>query len=223
MPLRRSSCATVETSRAPVAPSGWPMRDRAAVDVHLVRAGCRDRGSDGITCAANASLNSTRSILSAAMPACLSAFFVDGIGPRPITCGFTPATPMPTMRASGVRPSFARLLLAHQQRSGDAVVGRARVAGGDDDLLAAEADHALHRLERAELLGGGVGANALVAVEEHDLAGLRSRPSCPARRRPDPRPRAGRSRPCRCPSRRRRRLAVALGRELRRAPRALRP
>ena len=57
--------------------------------------------SDGSTCAANASLNSTRSIWSAVMPAWRNAFLLDGIGPRPMTCGFTPATPMPTMRASG--------------------------------------------------------------------------------------------------------------------------
>ena len=28
-----------------------------------------------------------------------------GIGPSPITCGFTPATPKPMMRASGSSPS----------------------------------------------------------------------------------------------------------------------
>ena len=39
------------------------------------------------------------------MPACASAFFVDTIGPRPISWGFTPPTPIPMIRASGSRPS----------------------------------------------------------------------------------------------------------------------
>ena len=62
-----------------------------------------------MTCAANASLNSTRSIWSAVIPAWRNAFLVEGIGPRPITWGLTPATPMPMMRASGVRPSSRAL------------------------------------------------------------------------------------------------------------------
>ncbi len=103
-PLRRSSWATVRTRRAPVAPSGWPM----AIEPPFTftrSSGMPSSLQLGMTWAAKASLNSTRSILSAVMPAWRSAFLVEGIGPRPITCGFTPAMPKPTMRASGWRPS----------------------------------------------------------------------------------------------------------------------
>ena len=89
-----------------------------------------------------------------------------------MSCGFTPPTAMPTMRASGSRPRFERLLLAHEQRGGDAVVGRAGVAGGDDDLLVAEALEPVIGGQGGELLGGGAGPHALVAIEEDRLAAL---------------------------------------------------
>ena len=50
-------------------------------------------------------MNSTRSIWSMVSPAYFMAFLVAGTGPRPITWGFTPATPNPIIRAKGSRPN----------------------------------------------------------------------------------------------------------------------
>ena len=62
--------------------------------------------ADGITCAANASLISTKSIWSMVMPARFSAWRDASIGPRPMISGFSADTPDETIRAIGFSPSF---------------------------------------------------------------------------------------------------------------------
>ena len=92
--------ATVVTRRAPVAPSGCPMAREPPL-TFTFSIGIPSSRMDGITWAAKASLNSTRSIRSAPIPAWARAFRVETIGPMPISWGFTPPTPSPTIRARG--------------------------------------------------------------------------------------------------------------------------
>ncbi len=87
--------------RAPLAPSGCP-RAIAPPDT-LTRAGSRPSSRmQGMACAANASFNSTRSRSATESPRRASSFLVAGTGPSPMQLGSTPATAVPTMRASGV-------------------------------------------------------------------------------------------------------------------------
>ena len=65
-----------------------------------------------------------------------------------------------------------RLLLAHQQRHGDAVVRRAGVAGGDEQLLVAEALDAADRLQPRQALHVGAAAEPFVLVEDDHFAAL---------------------------------------------------
>ena len=63
-----------------------------------------------MTCAANASLISTRSMSSMVLPARLRACLEASTGPRPMISGDRPDTPVDTTRASGVRPSCLALV-----------------------------------------------------------------------------------------------------------------
>src|SRR5512135_3559260 len=60
-----------------------------------------------MTWAANASLISTRSMSSMVIPARLSAWREASTGPRPMISGESPVTPVATILASGVMPSWA--------------------------------------------------------------------------------------------------------------------
>ncbi len=90
--------------RAPVMPNGCPTA--MAPPWTFRRSGstpsCRAEGS---TCAAKASLTSTRSMSSMPSPARARACRLASTGPRPITSGESPLTPVDTIRASGARPS----------------------------------------------------------------------------------------------------------------------
>ncbi len=66
--------------------------------------------AEGITWAAKASLISTRSMSSIVMPARLRVWRMASTGPRPMISGLSPVTPLATMRASGVIPSWAALV-----------------------------------------------------------------------------------------------------------------
>src|SRR5213595_3917746 len=66
--------------------------------------------AEAITCAAKASLISTRSMSSIVIPARSSARREASTGPRPMISGERPETPVETIRASGVRPSSAALV-----------------------------------------------------------------------------------------------------------------
>ena len=89
--------------RAPVMPNGWP--SAIAPPLMLSLSGSMPSSSrHGSTCAANASLISTRSMSSIVMPAALSTALNAGIGPRPMISGRTAATAEATIRARGLRP-----------------------------------------------------------------------------------------------------------------------
>ena len=92
--------------RAPVMPNGWPSAIAPPLTLSLSSSMPRSR-ADGTTCAANASLISTRSMSSMVMPASFSAFLVASTGPSPMISGDSPETPVEITRASGVRPSSA--------------------------------------------------------------------------------------------------------------------
>src|ERR1700685_4060331 len=95
--------------RAPVIPNGWPTA--IAPPFTLSRDGSMPSSrDDGMTCAANASLISTRSTSSIDIPARPSACLTASMGPRPMISGESPLTPVATIRASGVRPSSAALV-----------------------------------------------------------------------------------------------------------------
>src|SRR5881227_1239106 len=104
--------------------------------------------ADGMTCAANASLISTRSMSSIFLPARARAFLLASIGPRPMISGLRPDTAVDTMRASGVRPSslaFVSLMMmtaAAPSLSGQALPAVTVPSGRQHRL---ERGHALHR------------------------------------------------------------------------------
>src|SRR5512136_3050115 len=58
-----------------------------------------------------ASLISQKSMSLALRPACSRALRLDGTGPLPITVGSTPAQPMDTILARGLRPYFLAFFL----------------------------------------------------------------------------------------------------------------
>ena len=92
--------------RAPVMPNGWPSAIAPPLTLSFSSSIPRSR-AEGSTCAANASLISTRSTSSIDMPARASACFDASTGPRPMISGERPDTPVETTRASGVMPSSA--------------------------------------------------------------------------------------------------------------------
>ena len=99
--------------------------------------------ADGRTCAAKASLISTRSMSSMVNPARCSAWRHASIGPRPMISGFRPLTPLETIRAKGLRPSsFARVSLMTITAAAPSLRGQAlpavteppsRKTGSNDD------------------------------------------------------------------------------------------
>src|SRR5680860_1648468 len=66
--------------------------------------------AEGMTCEANASFISTRSMSSMVIPARAKACLDAPTGPRPMISGETAVTPVDTIRASGVSPSSAALV-----------------------------------------------------------------------------------------------------------------
>ena len=144
--------------RAPVMPKGWPramappwgLRRSSKGSMPMPRA-------EGMTWAAKASLISTTSTSSMAIPARSSACLLASIGPSPMISGLSEVSPVETMRASGVMPELAGAVVGHHHHRGGAVVERAGVARGDRPVLAE------HRLEGGEHLDGGARPGAVVA------------------------------------------------------------
>ena len=95
--------------RAPVMPKGCPRAIAPPCTLSLSASMPRCR-ADGMTCAANASLISTRSTSSIVMPARAKAWRLASIGPRPMISGFNADSPDDTIRASGRMPSSAALV-----------------------------------------------------------------------------------------------------------------
>ena len=171
--------------------------------------------ADGMTCAANASLISTRSMSSIVRFARFSAWRDASIGPRPMISGFSARHARRDDARQRLDAELLGLGVAHHDHRGRAVVERARVARGDRTVGPE------HRLQRRELLDGRAGARAVVlrhdrAVGRGDRRDLpleepvllvldrellrpraRTRPS-PRASRLRPRPRSPRSRPSRC-------------------------
>ena len=98
-----------------------------------------------MTCAANASLISTRSTSSMVMPARASACRDASTGPRPMISGDSAVTPVETIRASGVTPSsraFASLMMttaAAPSLSGQQLPAVTRPSGRNTGLSAGDA------------------------------------------------------------------------------------
>jgi len=101
---RRSiSCTSVAASRAPLAPSGWPIA--IAPPFTFTRASSNFSSRMHATaCAANASLISKRSIASTPTPARAMSLLMAGTGPIPICAGSTPADALGPTKASARRP-----------------------------------------------------------------------------------------------------------------------
>ena len=116
-------------------------------------------------CAAKASLSSIRSMSASFRPARLRAFFVAGTGPVPITAGSTPTTAVATTRTSGLRPSDLAF-------SSDMTSSAAAPSFSGELLPAVTVPMPGHegRLERGEALQAGVGADALIAVDQDAVA-----------------------------------------------------
>ncbi len=106
-PRRRSSWAQVASTRAPEAPSGWPIAIAPPSTFTRSGSSCGQAARQASDCAANASLSSSTDTSSQPMPAALSARSTACTGPIPNTSGSTPETPRPAIRASGSRPIAA--------------------------------------------------------------------------------------------------------------------
>src|ERR1700733_3906219 len=103
------SCSNVTSTRAPDAPTGWPIAIAPPLTLTLAVSQPRSLLT-AQACAAKASLASIRSRSPMLQPAFLSAAREAGIGPVPMIFGSTPACPQDTMRASTVLPSLAACL-----------------------------------------------------------------------------------------------------------------
>src|SRR6185437_8059364 len=103
------SCSSVTSTRAPEAPTGWPIAIAPPLTLTLEVSQPRSLLT-AQACAAKASLASMRSRSPMFQPAFLSADRDAGIGPVPMIFGSTPACAQDTMRASGVLPSLAASL-----------------------------------------------------------------------------------------------------------------
>src|SRR2546430_6813456 len=97
------SCNSVTSTRAPEAPTGWPIAMAPPLTLTLPVSQPRSLLT-AQACAANASLASTRSRSPTFQPAFLSAAREAGIGPEPMILGSTPAWAQDTMRPSGFLP-----------------------------------------------------------------------------------------------------------------------
>src|SRR6478736_3421103 len=101
--------SSVAVMRAPVMPNGWPSAI-APPDTFSLSWSMPNSRAEPSTCTANASLISYRSMSSIVMSALVSALRVASMGPRPMTSGDSPDTPVATMRANGVNPSSRALV-----------------------------------------------------------------------------------------------------------------
>src|SRR6478736_1445998 len=106
--------SSVAVMRAPVMPNGWP-NAIAPPDTFSLSWSMPNSRADPSTCTANASLISYRSMSSIVMPALVSALRVASIGPRPMTSGDSPDTPVATMRANGVNPGPRPVVLRNRR------------------------------------------------------------------------------------------------------------
>ena len=177
-PRRLSSRARCSTIRAPDMPTGWPRAIAPPLTLTL-SSGMPSSRADSMPTAAKASLNSTRSTSSTAMPSFASAFAVALAG---CSCSVEsgPATwPWAPISASHVEAELLGLGLAHHDDGAGAVGDLRGGAGGDGAVLAER------RAQLAERLGGGVAADALVLADDDRVAlALRDRrPARPRRRR----------------------------------------
>jgi hypothetical protein len=101
-----SALSNVPVIRAPLIPNGCPTAIAPPMTLSFSSGIPRSR-YDGMTCAANASLISTRSMSSIVIPARRSACRDASTGPSPMISGERAVTPVDTIRASGVIPSSA--------------------------------------------------------------------------------------------------------------------
>ena len=150
--------------RAPRGADRVAERHRAAVDVDPRRDRCRARASPPPP--ARRTLRSARTDRRRAIdqPAFFSTLRVASTGVISSIFGARPLVACATMRASGVRPSaVARSALITTSAAAPSLTRR-RVAGGDRAVLLER------RLQRAQRLGGRVGADRLVAIEDERVA-----------------------------------------------------
>src|SRR2546430_13153040 len=103
------SCSSVTSTRAPDAPTGWPIAIAPPLTLTLPVSQPRSLLT-AQACAANASLASIKSRSAMFQPAFFSAAREAGIGPVPMILGSTPAWPHDTMRPRAFLPSLAACL-----------------------------------------------------------------------------------------------------------------
>src|SRR4051795_8046466 len=103
------SCSSVISTRAPDAPTGWPIAIAPPLTLTLPVSQPRSLLT-AQACAANASLASIKSRSAMFQPAFFSAAREAGIGPVPMILGSTPAWPHDTMRPRTFLPSLAACL-----------------------------------------------------------------------------------------------------------------
>ncbi len=129
-----------------------------------------------MTCAAKASLNSTRSIWSAVMTGVAQGLAGRRDRAEAHHLRLHAGDAETDDAGDRVEPEFARLRFAHDQRRADAVVGGAAVAGRDQDLLAGRAHRALDARQLAESLDVRARPDAFIAVEDDHRAVLALNP-----------------------------------------------
>src|SRR5258708_5818297 len=99
------SCSSVTSTRAPEAPTGWPIAIAPPLTLTLAVSQPRSLLT-AQACAAKASLASIKSRSPMLQPAFFSAAREAGIGPVPMILGSTPAWPHETIRPSTFLPSL---------------------------------------------------------------------------------------------------------------------
>jgi hypothetical protein len=127
---RRSACTTVAARIAPVAPSGWPERDRAAhrIDLRRIEPEVLDHRQ---ACAANASFSSIQSMILLAQAGRLQRGRDRLLGPDAHDVGrHATHRERHEARQRRQRELLQDALADHDQRTG-AVGGLRAVAGGD--------------------------------------------------------------------------------------------
>src|SRR4051812_32461570 len=151
-----STLASVLTTRAPDAPSGWPIA--IAPPRVLTRSGSTCQASmHARDWTANASFSSTAPTSDHPMPAAAKARSAASTGAIPKRCGSRAAAPRPAIRATGVDAETG--VRSRDDQGGRAVVERGRVSGGD------RAVGSERRLEPCQALRAGLGPDPLVAIE----------------------------------------------------------